>query len=92
MLDWETYLPLRISGCDLDFRQTNLREDIMKRLFRGMLTAAWVALSGFAAHALEVGNPAPDFTGESTRGAVQLSALRGQNVVLAFYFADFTPV
>jgi len=64
----------------------------MKRLFRGMLTAAWVALSSFAAHALEVGNPAPDFTGESTRGTVRLSDLRGQYVVLAFYFADFTPV
>ena len=64
----------------------------MNRLIRGMLTAAWVALSGFAAHALEVGTPAPDFTGESTRGTIRLSDLRGQNVVLAFYFADFTPV
>jgi hypothetical protein len=64
----------------------------MKRLFRGMLTAVWVALSSFAAHALEVGTPAPDFAGESTRGTIRLSDLRGQNVVLAFYFADFTPV
>ena len=64
----------------------------MKRLFRGMLTAAWVALSGFAAHALEVGTPAPDFTGESTKGTVRLSDLRGKHVILAFYFADFTPV
>ena len=64
----------------------------MNRLIRGMLTAAWVALSGFAAHALEVGTLAPDFTGESTRGTIRLSDLRGQNVVLAFYFADFTPV
>lgn len=64
----------------------------MKRMFRGMLTAAWVALSGLTAHALEVGMPAPDFTGESTKGTIRLSDLRGQNVVLAFYFADFTPV
>ena len=64
----------------------------MKRLLRGTLTAAWVALSSFAAHALDVGTPAPDFTGESTQGPLRLSALRGQNVVLAFYYADFTPV
>lgn len=64
----------------------------MKRLVRGMFTAAWVALSGLTAHALEVGAPAPDFTGESTKGTLRLSDLRGQNVVLAFYFADFTPV
>lgn len=64
----------------------------MKRLVKGMLTAAWVTLSGLAAHALEIGTPAPDFTGESTQGAIRLNELRGQNVVLAFYFADFTPV
>jgi hypothetical protein len=64
----------------------------MKRLIKGMLTAAWVTLSGLAAHALDIGTPAPDFTGESTQGTIRLSELRGQNVVLAFYFADFTPV
>lgn len=64
----------------------------MKRLVRGMFTAAWVTLSSVAAHALEIGTPAPDFSGESTKGTVRLSDLRGQNVVLAFYFADFTPV
>lgn len=64
----------------------------MKRLVRGMFTAAWVTLSGVAAHALEIGTPAPDFAGASTLGTVRLSELRGQNVVLAFYFADFTPV
>jgi len=64
----------------------------MKRLLRGLLTAASVALSSFAAHALEVGTPAPDFSGASTQGTIQLSDLRGQKVVLAFYFADFTPV
>ena len=46
--------------------------------------------------ALKVGDPAPDFkltsaTGE-TQGEVQLSSLRGKNVVLAFYPLDFTPV
>lgn len=46
--------------------------------------------------ALKVGDPAPDFkltsaTGEA-QGEVELSKLRGKNVVLAFYPLDFTPV
>jgi len=32
----------------------------MKRLARGILTAAWVALTGLTAHALEIGSAAPD--------------------------------
>jgi peroxiredoxin len=45
---------------------------------------------------LKVGDPAPDFkltsaTGEA-QGEVELSSLRGKNVVLAFYPLDFTPV
>jgi len=46
--------------------------------------------------ALEIGDLAPDFklsaaTG-STQGEFQLSAHRGQNVVVCFYALDFTPV
>jgi peroxiredoxin Q/BCP len=42
---------------------------------------------------LSVGDKAPDFTAASTTGEIQLSKYRGEkNVVLAFYFADFTPV
>jgi peroxiredoxin Q/BCP len=42
---------------------------------------------------LQVGDRAPDFTAESTKGTVTLSQYRGEkHVVLAFYFADFTPV
>ena len=42
---------------------------------------------------LRVGDEAPDFTAESTKGTVSLFQYRGEkNVVLAFYFADFTPV
>lgn len=45
---------------------------------------------------LKVGDVAPDFTlpcatGE-TKGEFQLSAFRGQNVVIFFYALDFTPV
>ena len=64
----------------------------MKRLAKGLLTAAWVALTSLAAHAVEVGTPAPDFSGTSTQGPIRLSELQGKKVVLAFYYADFTPV
>ena len=39
----------------------------------------------------EVGQPAPDFTAESTAGSLSLSALRGTKVVLYFYPKDQTP-
>lgn len=42
---------------------------------------------------LRAGDEAPDFAAESTKGTVSLSQYRGEkHVVLAFYFADFTPV
>ena len=64
----------------------------MTRLPIGFFTVAWFVLVTVAAHALEIGATAPDFVGTSTKGEVRLSELRGQNVVLAVYFADFTPV
>lgn len=64
----------------------------MKKLIRGSLTAAWVLLTGLGAQAAEVGTVAPEFSGRSQLGPVELVDLRGKNVVLAFYFADFTPV
>lgn len=60
-----------------------------------MSVAALLVLLGilvpFTALALEVGQPAPDFEAESTMGAIKLSDYKGQkNVLLAFYFKDFT--
>jgi peroxiredoxin len=44
----------------------------------------------------QIGDAAPDFrlssTTGSTQGEFQLSAHRGQNVVICFYALDFTPV
>ena len=43
--------------------------------------------------ALEVGERAPLFEGDSTMGKIRLADYRGkQHVVLALYFAVFTPV
>ena len=42
---------------------------------------------------IEVGDKAPTFSGESTHGTIRLADFAGnQNVVLALYFAIFTPV
>lgn len=38
-----------------------------------------------------IGQPAPDFTVDSTQGTITLSALRGKAVVLYFYPKDSTP-
>ena len=46
-----------------------------------------------ASYALNVGDTAPMFTGNSTQGKVASAELLGQkNIVLALYFAIFTPV
>lgn len=59
------------------------------------ITAFLMALISTAipAHGLEVGDQAPLFTAESTLGKISLNDYIGKNhVVLAFYYADFTPV
>ena len=55
----------------------------------------WIALLAFPAVGLglDVGDKAPAFTAESTRGTISLNDYAGrQHVVLALYFAVFTPV
>jgi len=42
--------------------------------------------------AVEVGDKAPDFELESTKGGkLTLSSLRGKNVLINFYLLDFSP-
>jgi peroxiredoxin Q/BCP len=49
-------------------------------------------MSWFSSNPLAPGTPAPDFTLNDQNGdPVQLSALRGRNVVLVFYPGDHTP-
>ena len=63
-----------------------------KSVFKSLATAASIALGSIGAHALDVGEKAPAFAAPSTRGTVDLAEFVGrQNVVLAFYYADFTP-
>ncbi len=44
------------------------------------------------ARAIGVGDKAPDFELESTKGGkLKLSSLRGKNVLINFYVLDFSP-
>jgi peroxiredoxin Q/BCP len=57
------------------------------------LFACFVTLVPVLANALEVGDEAPQFEAVSDKGPINLMDYRGKkNVVLAFYFADYTPV
>lgn len=63
----------------------------MKQLIRAGAVILATLLAANAA-ALEVGEKAPDFTATATTGVVRLSHLLEQGpVVLALYYADFTP-
>ena len=49
------------------------------------------AATGFA-NALQVGEKAPDFELDSTKGGkLKLSSLKGKNVLINFYVLDFSP-
>jgi len=64
----------------------------MKKFLVAFL-AGFLSLVPVFAAALEVGDEAPVFEAVSDKGPVNLIDYRGQkNVVLAFYFSDFTPV
>lgn len=65
---------------------------IMKK-FMTLIVQGALAVIPALALAVEVGDRAPLFETESTKGPVRLADYQGkQNVVLAFYYADFTPV
>ncbi len=64
----------------------------MKRSIMIMIITAFFVIPSIA-HALNVGDRAPQFDAESTEGTISLQNYLGQkHVVLAFYYADFTPV
>ena len=68
----------------------------MKRLKRIALHSAFCLMFLFAAAlpaaALQVGEKAPDFELDSSKGGkVKLSSLKGKNVLINFYVLDFSP-
>lgn len=62
------------------------------RLLKSLLAGAVLAFAAQAAHALQVGDKAPDFSLPSTSGTnVRLSDFAGkQSVVIFTYYAAFT--
>ena len=56
------------------------------------LVTALVVIAHVSALALEVGDKAPDFELESSKGGkLKLSDLKGKNVLINFYVLDFSP-
>jgi cytochrome oxidase Cu insertion factor (SCO1/SenC/PrrC family) len=52
----------------------------------------FILATALAAAALEVGEKAPDFELDSSKGGkVKLSSLKGKNVLINFYVLDFSP-
>jgi hypothetical protein len=63
------------------------------KTLRGVFILMTLMLTPAVSFALDVGDKAPLFSGKSTQGDIQLSEYVGKkNVVLALYFAVFTPV
>jgi peroxiredoxin len=57
-----------------------------------VLSVSFLLATTRYATALEVGDKAPDFELDSTKGGkLKLSSLRGKNVLINFYRADFDP-
>ena len=63
-----------------------------KMMFSLAFAMAVVVGASTAAPALEVGDKAPDFELESSKGGkLKLSSLKGKNVLINFYVLDFNP-
>ena len=64
----------------------------MRKYVLAVILIVLIAVPSFS-HALIAGDKAPGFEAPSTHGNVILSEFEGkQHVVLALYYADFTPV
>jgi peroxiredoxin len=64
----------------------------MKHLFLVSILSVFFVTASIS-HALNTGDKAPLFDAESSQGTVSLESFGGKkNVILAFYFADFSPV
>ena len=65
---------------------------IAKMIFFLAFVIAVVLGASVPARALEIGDNAPDFELESSKGGkLKLSSLKGKNVLINFYVLDFSP-
>jgi hypothetical protein len=57
-----------------------------------ILALLYVSAEVHSVHALEVGDKAPDFDLDSTKGGkLKLGSVRGKNILINFYVLDFNP-
>jgi cytochrome oxidase Cu insertion factor (SCO1/SenC/PrrC family) len=57
-----------------------------------LVAALLILTSAGLAQALQVGDKAPDFELDSSKGGkLKLSSLKGKNVLINFYVLDFSP-
>jgi cytochrome oxidase Cu insertion factor (SCO1/SenC/PrrC family) len=57
-----------------------------------LVVASLILTSAGVAQALQVGDKAPDFELDSSKGGkLKLSSLKGKNVLINFYVLDFSP-
>jgi hypothetical protein len=73
------------------FKEGTMKLD--KRLMLNIaLTVALLLAARSSVSALDVGDKAPDFELESSKGGkLKLSDLKGKNVLINFYVLDFSP-
>ena len=67
-------------------------ESVKKAFLASIVSLAFLLVTHGFSGALEVGQPAPDFELDSTKGGkLKLSSLKGKNVLINFYVLDFSP-
>jgi hypothetical protein len=67
-------------------------QSVKRAFLASILALAFVLAAHGFSPALEVGQPAPDFELDSTKGGkLKLSSLKGKNVLINFYVLDFSP-
>jgi cytochrome oxidase Cu insertion factor (SCO1/SenC/PrrC family) len=67
-------------------------ERLKRALLHSILCFMFVLATALSAAALEVGDKAPDFELDSSKGGkLKLSSLKGKNVLINFYVLDFNP-
>jgi cytochrome oxidase Cu insertion factor (SCO1/SenC/PrrC family) len=77
--------------CETKRRRVNMRF-IRQTVLTSMLAVLYITAAAHSGHALEVGDKAPDFELDSSKGGkVKLSSLKGKNVLINFYVLDFSP-
>ncbi len=67
-------------------------EPLKRVILTLILLLSFFLATALSASAVDVGQKAPDFELDSTKGGkIKLSSLHGKNVLINFYVLDFSP-